>query len=139
MDVRKRFACTLCTKSFTWQYRVNFHIRNTHARLQVDTVCATCNRRFATTYGMLTCLFLAYVVAKAPIACGTHCIHLEPGMGVSYVEIGKSMSQTRETRIFFFLNLEKSGLPRSRALVTSCVKCCVMCQGVVLADKLWKE
>ena len=50
MDVRKRFACKLCTKSFTRQYRVNFHIRNTHARLQVDTVCATCNRRFATTY-----------------------------------------------------------------------------------------
>ena len=41
---------TLCTKSFTRQYRVNFDIRNTHARLQVDTVCATCNRRFARTY-----------------------------------------------------------------------------------------
>ena len=35
MDARKRYACTLCTKSFTRKYKVNFHIRNHHARLQL--------------------------------------------------------------------------------------------------------
>ena len=67
-------------------------------------------------------------------------------MGCEFsINISKSMPKSEQACLklvkpgFSIFNLEKSGLPRSRALVTSCVESCVLCQGVVLVDKLWKE